>query len=455
MKIMNKPLPLLKETVRRTLLESAYALSALPISLALFCLIVTGLSAGIGLLVIVGGVLLLSVTAYIARAGAELERRRFRVLLGKRLPSPIYLRASKSDGFWRRWLTPLRDPQSWLDMGWGIIALATATASFCIILSWWAVALNGLTYWFWGRWLAEDDNSSDVASYIGLGDGRLATSLLYLAMGVFATVTMPLLARFAAAIHAGPAGAMLVGRAAWQQRLASAQSSRDATRAAESTALRRLERDIHDGPQQRLVRLGIDLGRARKALENDPSHAGELIDGALKQTRETASELRSLSRGLAPPLLTDRGLAVALREMVAHSAVPVKEQLNVPQSLAAHIETAVYFVVSEALTNVAKHSDAQSATLSVSANTDVELLVRVRDDGRGGAAIIEGHGLAGLRQRLGAVGGELRLISPTGGPTELVARIPLDSDHATVRATATSLSDIDTEEAVVSEQGTA
>jgi signal transduction histidine kinase len=150
------------------------------------------------------------------------------------------------------------------------------------------------------------------------------------------------------------------------------------------------------------------------------------IDEALAQARETVAELRSLSRGIAPPLLVDRGLAAALEEMLAQSAVPIESRIDVPAQLPPHVETAVYFVVAEALTNVAKHSLATSASVTVvDAGSQVE--VRVEDDGVGGAHPSKGLGLAGLRQRLAAVDGTLEVASPDGGGTVLLARIPVVS----------------------------
>jgi signal transduction histidine kinase len=191
--------------------------------------------------------------------------------------------------------------------------------------------------------------------------------------------------------------------------------------------MRRLERDIHDGPQQRLVRLSMDLGRARKqAAEGSPALA-DTIDGALQQTRDTLDELRALSRGIAPPILADRGLRAALEELAARSAVPVDLAIDVPdERLPAHAETSAYFVVSEALTNVAKHSGARHALVSVGL-ADERLHVRVTDDGRGGAHLSKGRGLLGLSDRVRAADGVLEVTSPAGGPTVIDAEIPCGS----------------------------
>jgi signal transduction histidine kinase len=199
---------------------------------------------------------------------------------------------------------------------------------------------------------------------------------------------------------------------------------RDSAVSAEATALRRLERDIHDGPQQRLVRLAMDLGRARQQLDSDPAAARATLDEALGQTRETLDELRALSRGIAPPILTDRGLAAALHALAARGVIPVRLTVD-PEldRLPAVVESTAYFVVAEALTNVAKHSRATSCAVAVGL-AHGRLQVAVVDDGQGGAHAAKGHGLAGLADRVRAAGGTLGVVSPDGGPTEIRAELP-------------------------------
>jgi len=410
--------------VRRMLLETGYSLSAFPISLVAFVLVVVDLSLGIGLAVLIGGVLLLTVGVMVARGFARFERIRIQGMLGRDVATPAYLCARPGEGFWRRQLTPLRDPQSWLDVVWALVGLVTGTVAFSLAVTWWAGAGGGLTYWIWQRYLPENGpDDHDLAYYLGFGDGRTAEIWLNLAFGVFFLVTLPFAMRFAAQLHSSLATVLLGSRAELQHQVARVEGGRDAARMAEAESLRRLERDIHDGPQQRLVRLTMDLGRAKRQLGQDPERASETIDEALSQARETVAELRSLSRGIAPPLLVDRGLAAALEEMLAQSVVPVQSHIDVPPSLPPHVETAVYFVVAEALTNIAKHSAAGSASVAVTTD-EGWVVVRVEDDGVGGAHPAKGLGLAGLRQRLTAVDGTLELSSPEGGPTVLLARIP-------------------------------
>ena len=409
---------------RRVLYESGYAISAFPIALVGFIVVVIDLALGVGLSVLIGGMLLISVGIMVARGFARFERIRLRGMLGRRAPQPRYVCAPSGTGFWRRQLTPLRDPQSWLEVVWTVVGLVTGTIAFVVTVAWWAATGAGLTYWFWQQWLPNGRDDHELAYYLGFGDGRTAASLVQLALGVIALLTLPWAVRLVTTIHASLASVLLCSRAELQREVARVEGGRDAARLAEAESLRRLERDIHDGPQQRLVRLTMDLGRAKKQVAEDPDRAAETLDAALAQARETVAELRSLSRGIAPPLLVDRGLAAALGEMLAQSVVPVQSRIDVPADLPPHVETAVYFVVAESLTNVAKHSRATGAEVSVVVD-GAELEVRVEDDGIGGAHPAKGLGLAGLRQRLAAVDGTLEVTSLEGAGTAVVARIPL------------------------------
>jgi signal transduction histidine kinase len=411
--------------LRRVALDSGYALSAFFLALPAFLVVVIDLSLGLGLAVLVGGVLLVWVAVMVARGFARFERIRLRGMLGKRAETPAYLCPQPEDGFWRKALLPLRDAQSWLDVLWCLVGLVTGTFAFALTLAWWAAAAGGLSYWFWQRWIPYDpDDNTTLADLLGFGEGRHPEIVLNLVLGAVALLTLPLVTRFAAALHGGLAHLLLSSRAELQHEVRRVEGGREAARAAEASSLRRLERDIHDGPQQRLVRLSMDLGRARRQLAEDPDRAGETIDAALLQARETVDELRSLSRGIAPPLLVDRGLTAALGELTVRSEVPVEATLDVPDTLPPHVETAVYFVVAEALTNVAKHSGATRASVGVwMENGGVE--VRVEDDGVGGAHPAKGSGLAGLKQRVLAADGRLEVASPEGGPTVVAAWLPL------------------------------
>jgi signal transduction histidine kinase len=411
--------------LRRVLLESAYGLTALVLAIPSFTLVVVGLAAGLGTMVVAGlGLLVLVATAYVARGFAHVERLRLRSMLEVPAPLPSYLRAQPGDGRVRSVLTPLRDVQTWLDALWGVVSLATALLAFAVTVAWWAMALGGLSYWFWQRYIPYEEENRGLAELLDLGDGRTAESLLNLAIGVFALLTLPWAVRLGARTHAAVARVLLCSRVEMVGRMVQMEESRESAHRAEAQSLRRLERDIHDGPQQRLIRLGMDLGRARRQIADDPEQAAATIDAALAQTRETVEELRALSRGIAPPLLVDRGLAVAVREMASGQAIPVDVTLEVRSELSQPVETAAYFVVAESLTNIAKHSQATHADVALQ-EADGRLVVTVDDDGRGGARPAPGRGLDGLRERLAGVDGTLVVVSPDGGPTRVRAEVPL------------------------------
>jgi signal transduction histidine kinase len=322
-------------------------------------------------------------------------------------------------------LTPLRDGQSWLDLLHAVFSWILYTISFCFVVTWWAVALGGLTSVIWLRFVpAPGPDSKDLNQLLGLSDTLTARIGLQTVLGVVFLVTLPLITRLFALMPAQLGRALLSGMAEVQNRITGLREQRDSAVSAEATALRRLERDIHDGPQQRLVRLAMDLGRARQQLASDPEAAKATIEEALGQTRETLDELRALSRGIAPPILADRGLPSALAALASRGTVPVG--LSVDEKLPrlpSIVESTAYFVVAEALANLAKHSQARAAAVDV-VRVDGRLAVTVLDDGIGGAHMAKGHGLAGLADRVRAAAGTLTVDSPVGGPTVIRAELP-------------------------------
>jgi signal transduction histidine kinase len=200
--------------------------------------------------------------------------------------------------------------------------------------------------------------------------------------------------------------------------------------AAHGAELRRIERDLHDGAQARLVALSMRIGLARRAYDRDPQAGRRLLDEAQAHVEEALAELRHVVRGIHPPILTDRGLAGAVRALAASSGLEVAVRADDfdegPRAPAA-VEAAAYFVVAEALTNVAKHSGAGRAEVSLT-RADAGVRVVVRDEGKGGADFSAddagGTGLAGMRRRVAALDGTFTLASPAGGPTVIEAELP-------------------------------
>ena len=199
------------------------------------------------------------------------------------------------------------------------------------------------------------------------------------------------------------------------------QSRAGAVEASESQ-LRRIERDLHDGAQARLVALGMNLGMAEQQLKKDPEKAQEHLAEARAAAASALQELRDLARGIHPPILADRGLDAAIRALTMHAGVPVSVDVELTDRPPETVETAAYFVAAEGLANALKHAQASRIDIDVHERENA-IVVRVLDDGRGGAAE-EGGGLRGLRQRVQALDGTLRIASPEGGPTVIEAVLP-------------------------------
>lgn len=419
------PLDRARGWFRQLGIDTGYVLVSFPLAIAAFVVIVTGLALGVGLLVVWVGVAVLAATLLAARALATAERAWLPAVLRRPLPRPAYLPAEGRPV--RKLLTPLRDPQTWLDALHAVLRFPLAIFSFVVTVTFWSVALGGLTYGAWDWALPDastDPNNTDLLELLGFHSTAGRRILLYTALGLVFAVLVPLVVRGVALLQAELGRALLTSRAATQAELGRVTRGRDAAVAAEAVALRRLERDIHDGPQQQLVRLNMDLARAQRQLERDPSAARASLTDAAGLARETLEDLRALSRGIAPPVLADRGLAAALAAVAARSPVPVDVTVELPtERLAPVTENTAYFVVSEALANVAKHSGAAATRVDVRCTGD-RLRVVIEDDGTGGAVLAPGHGLSGLTDRLLAVDGTLTVDSPRGGPTRLTAELP-------------------------------
>ena len=202
-------------------------------------------------------------------------------------------------------------------------------------------------------------------------------------------------------------------------------SSRAETVDAHATELRRVERDLHDGAQARLVALGMSLGMAEEAVDRDPAAVRDLLAEARATSSQALAELRDLVRGIHPPVLADRGLDGAVRALCLACPVPTEVEINLPGRPSAPVESAAYFAVSEALTNVMKHSGADKAWVRMH-YADGRLNLLVGDDGIGGANASSGTGLRGLERRLSAFDGTVFVSSPVGGPTVVTIDLPCE-----------------------------
>lgn len=426
--------------------ELGYLLPNLPITIAGFTVMLTGICLGFGLIpAFLIGLPVLALTLLIARGFANVERARLRILLGHPV-GPVYYRAVTTTG-WdtrpsvkdrrerRSWgLRLLRDPQLWRDWSFQLVSFPIRIATWSITVTWVAGALGGLSYVLW-EWSLPSMERNSLWFMLGM-PGRFVDIVLTTALGLFFLLTMPWVLRLLTNVEATVAMAMLTNETtALRARTEELSQSRQAVVRAEADTLRKVERDIHDGPQQRLVRLTMDLEAVQRRINTDPAAASEIVDSALVQTREALTELRALSRGIAPPILNDRGLHAAL--VAAAARCPIETVVNmsptVEPRLAAAVENAAYFVVTESLTNVAKHSAAHQCVVSVdqfgrAGQAGAVLQLRIADDGRGGATTGKGHGLAGLADRLAGVDGRLTIDSPDGLGTVIGAEIPLPAN---------------------------
>jgi signal transduction histidine kinase len=262
-----------------------------------------------------------------------------------------------------------------------------------------------------GQWLHLDWQQSFIMYPVAL-----------VCFALFWTTTRPLMRGYARLTHAILAP---TEKSRLANRVAQLTESRAETVDTQAAELRRIERDLHDGAQARLVSLGMSLGMAEVLLATDPNAAGELLAEAREATGLALSELRDLVRGIHPPVLADRGLDGAVRALALASQLPVEVSIDLPGRPPAPVESAVYFAVAESLTNAAKHSGATSVWIRIT-YTDGRLGVMVGDDGRGGATQPGGGGLHGIERRLAAFDGTMVLASPIGGPTIVTMELPCE-----------------------------
>jgi signal transduction histidine kinase len=416
--------------------ELGFLFLTLPIALVGFVLTITLFSVGAGTLVTFFiGIVFLVAALYVSRGFGVLELVRLEWAGRPRIERPVWEQAQP--GFWGWMRSTLGNGHYWLYLlHTMIINFTISTITWSLIVTWVATGLGGVTYWIWDIFLPQGDSSWHLSYWFLQAAGVSAPAsnyeffdgLVYFVVGIIALATLPFATRGFVLLHYGVAyGNLGTFRSdALRRQVGDLTASRGAAISAEGHSLRRLERDIHDGPQQRLVRLQMDLAAAERQLDADPEKARGLIAEAMEQSKDALEELRSLSRGFAPPLLLDRGLVAAIESAGDRSPVPVKivDELG-GVALPQEIERNAYFVVSESLANVAKHSGATEATVRVWVHGSESLNVAIFDNGRGGAAAKPNHGIAGLEERLHGLGGTLDVHSPAGGPTTVLAHLPL------------------------------
>ncbi|MEU4273025.1 sensor domain-containing protein [Streptomyces sp. NPDC026092] len=370
------PLPPVRPAYgRQTWKEISFLLSNLLTTLVGFVYTVVAVAIGVGLAVTVVGLPLLALGLAGARGIGRSERARARALLSVRVDEPSPL--PRRHGFFNWLWTALKDPVAWRTMLYGFIRLPWGIVTFTVTL------VSLIVLWPLLPFVARGLSTADRAMVRGL---------------------------------LSPSDEL-------ERRIAELESDRGVVVDTAAADLRRIERDLHDGAQARLVALAMGLGLAKEKLLEDPEAAAAMVDEAHGEVKLALQELRDLARGIHPAVLTDRGLDAALSSIAARCTVPVKVTVDLTERPAEAIEGIAYFTVSELLQNVSKHARARSASVDVWRRDD-RLLLQVQDDGRGGARLDGGTGMSGLAERLGAVDGLFVLDSPEGGPTTVTAELP-------------------------------
>lgn len=368
--------------------------------------------AGVGLVLLVGLV-------YMLYAIGWWETARVAGLYRLEVPLPRF--APRPEPSFKGWLLSLWHQfisgRMWRALANLLLASAIGLAALISI----GVALWALTLLFafvtgWGHWI--------IPPFFSGGTGIAGVVLMFL-LSLAITVAL-------AFLHRTLAIAIIGGGAREAQLQAQARVSHEqrtgAVRAADVERTR-LERDLHDGVQPRLVSVGMTLGLAQEMIDSDPAGAKELVAEAHTSTKAAITELRQLARGIHTSMLEDRGLDAALSALAARSHIPVTLDVNLPRRVNRDAEAALYFVIAESLTNAAKHSRASSARISVHLveGPAPSLWAWVADNGIGGARVSPGGGLDGISNRVLAAGGTINISSPEGGPTTIEVQIPCAS----------------------------
>jgi signal transduction histidine kinase len=416
---------------------SAVLLALTVPALVLFSTTLTGLPlmvVGVGVPLVLGGV-------FLTRRLADLHRRIFGRALGVEIARPYRpwpgevawtIRSASGAGrVWRQLVAVIGDPATWRDLAWLLLDVTVGLAAYALV-----IALFGAIWWYAALpllWLVVSETAGTaVAAEVLRTDlgffavDSQATSFAGPPMAVVALALWwwvgPLVLRGYARLSRTLLGP---GSAALAARVSELTESRAETVQAGAAELRRIERDLHDGAQARLVALGMSLGMAEELIRTDPEAAARLVAEARETSGQALAELRNLVRGVHPPVLADRGLSAAVQALALAHPLPVEVVDELPGRPPRPVESAVYFAVAETLTNVTKRASASSAAVRLGYGRG-RLRVTVTDDGRGGAEQVAGGGLHGVSRRLAAFDGTVRLSSPPGGPTVVDMEVPCE-----------------------------
>lgn len=408
--------------------SNVYLLTSFVTAVGCFPVVMALLGASFGTMLVWVGFPMLVLTMMLIRGFARYERRLVYVSLGCYVPDPYRPVPSGLVGAFKGRLT---DPATWRDLLYLVVLLPVSVISFAWTVAFWAIGLGFATLPLWYRWVDGGfmvfGSDRGPAYVVDSFDDSLIPALVGLLLMCLALVTTKWLGQVRGRLARGllgPSKAMLLAAEA-----AHLQASRARGVDAAEAERRRIERDLHDGAQQRLVAVAMGLGRAKSKMDRDPEAAKALIDEAHADAKQAVAELRDLARGIYPAVLGDRGLDAALSSLAAKSPVPVDVQvedgLSSTSRPPAAVESTAYFTVAEALTNIAKYANASQAAVRVYREAG-KVVVEITDNGAGGAETRRGGGLAGLADRAATIDGVLTVVSPIGGPTVIRADLPCE-----------------------------
>jgi signal transduction histidine kinase len=407
----------------RTYLETADLLLDLAFATLWFTVFTTLVTTGVSLLITLIGLPILTLTMLSARAAGDVERWRARVFLRTPIERPAR-RQRRGDGTLTKLINPLRDASTYRDLLYvWLVQPVLGLVNFIVAVTAWSIPLWAITLPIYAvRW--------ESAAPVVFGE-RLGTWGEVIPVAVAGLIVLPLAPRviraFARLDAATARGLLSPSKTeALEEQIDTLRDTQARSVDIAMADRRQIERDLHDGGQQRLLALGMDLSMALEKFETDPDAARELVGDAHKEAQRAVGELRNLARGVHPAVLTDRGLDAALSALAARSPIPVRLDVELRDRPPASVEATAYFIVAEALTNAARYADASAVDVRVR-EVNGKLRVEVADNGVGGAVERPGGGLAGLADRASSVEGSLAVTSPAGGPTIVLAELPCTS----------------------------
>jgi signal transduction histidine kinase len=405
--------------------ETLYLIAGFATATAAFTFVVTGLALSLSLSILVVGLPIAVGFIYLNRLFCNLDRLLARLVLDAAIERPYHPLAPGS--LLQRSLSVITTATAWRDIAWMVVSFPVAVATFTVAVTAWATSLGLMTLPIW--WRYNDTDSTFVNEFINdlIGQGQFEPrQLLGIPVGILLVIVSAWLIRACALGQAAIAAELLrpTREAELESRVETLTHTRAGAVDAAVTELERVERDLHDGAQARLVALNIDLGLAEQKLAAGEDDAARThIAEAREQAQVAMGDLRDLVRGIGPSILRDRGLEAALNSIAIGTTPPVSVDVELPPGKPDAAETAAYFVCVEAIANATKHAAAGRIDVHVRRDGSGRIVAQITDDGRGGADPAPRSGLAGLQQRVAALDGTLSITSPLGGPTIVKAEI--------------------------------